>query len=203
MNISQYDAQPPLEVLGTEAVFKEHGGADFTVTRANVRNRHDGTLFSLHYASVKHGIPGAVCVVEHAGRLLLARHWRASIESWEWEFPRGMGKSGETPEQTAIRELQEETAITASVGQTHCLQHIHADAGVLKDDIAIVHITVPHGTFSENGNEDDWELASLTWFTFEEIDAMIANGDIIDGVTLAAYIVWHAAKRSTYHCPRD
>lgn len=203
MSMSRPDARPPFETLGTEIVFREQGGADFTVERAHVRSVRDDRSFSLHYASVKQGRTGAVCVVVHDGRLLLARHWRVAIASWEWEFPRGMGEPGETAEQTAVRELCEETTIDASVGQAQCLRHIHADAGVLKDDIAVVHITVPSGMVPDQGNEDDWELTSLTWFTTTDIDAMIADGDITDGVTLAAYTIWRAATARHGDSPHD
>ncbi|WEV74827.1 NUDIX domain-containing protein [Bifidobacterium sp. ESL0798] len=100
---------------------------------------------TLHFTSVKDDRPGAVCIVvlkaaEGSGIedcYLVARHWRASVGKWEWEFPRGMGEPGETVEETSVRELHEETGIAAKIGQVQVLQIIHADTGVLRDNIAV------------------------------------------------------------------
>ncbi|VWQ21508.1 hypothetical protein BIFLH277_01292 [Bifidobacterium longum subsp. longum] len=92
-----HDGEPPLKVLGKKVMYQEQGGADFAVTQVALEDVATGNHFAVHYASVKGARPGAVCVAERDGRVLLARHWRVSTESWEWEFPRGMGEPGETP----------------------------------------------------------------------------------------------------------
>lgn len=117
-------------------MYQEQGGADFAVTQVALEDVATGNHFAVHYASVKGARPGAVCVAERDGRVLLARHWRVSTESWEWEFPRGMGEPGETPEQTALREFHEETGLHADADSAAVLQRMHADTGVMKDSIA-------------------------------------------------------------------
>jgi ADP-ribose pyrophosphatase len=47
------------------------------------------------------------------GRLVVNLTFRHATRSWELELPRGSGKKGETLEQTAIRELKEETGLEA------------------------------------------------------------------------------------------
>lgn len=44
------------------------------------------------------------------GRVLLVRY-----RSGAWAFPKGHLEPGETPEQTAVREVREETGVTATV----------------------------------------------------------------------------------------
>ncbi|MFB9994856.1 NUDIX hydrolase [Deinococcus oregonensis] len=57
-------------------------------------------------------IPGAGGVVfDSLGRVLLVRY----RGSGAWAFPKGHVEPGETLEQTAVREVQEETGIRASV----------------------------------------------------------------------------------------
>lgn len=185
------DGEPPLEVLGTEVVYREQGGADFTVTQVALRDAATGNRFAVHYASVKGGRPGAVCVAICGGRILLARHWRIATESWEWEFPRGMGEPGESPEQTALREFHEETGLHAAPDAAVLLQYIHADTGVLKDSIAIVSLTVPDAT-PDDGS--DWELSDLTWCSVETLNRMIAAGAVVDGITIAAYAIWRLRR---------
>lgn len=200
------DPQPPLDVLGEREVFREQpGGADFAVTAADVRVRATGKPVTLHMASVKDGRAGAVCVVMHdigGERLyLLARHWRVSTGVWEWEFPRGMGEPEETAVRTAIRELREETGIIVHDSQVSILQTMHADTGVLRDNIAVARIVVGEDEIAGVAGIDgidgiggtDWELDNCRWLTAAQMRGLIAAGGIIDGITLAAFAVVECA----------
>jgi 8-oxo-dGTP pyrophosphatase MutT (NUDIX family) len=76
----------------------------------------DGTI--AHREVVLH--PGAVAVVAlHAeGRAVLVRQWRHAAGQALWEIPAGTrDHAGEEPEQTAKRELQEETGFRAASWQ--------------------------------------------------------------------------------------
>lgn len=55
---------------------------------------------------------GAV-VVDEAGRYLLVRH----ANGGHWDHPKGHPESGETPEETALREIREEGGIAAELIQ--------------------------------------------------------------------------------------
>jgi ADP-ribose pyrophosphatase len=168
--------------------------------------RSTGERITMHVASVKGERPGAVCVVimpndttgSHGAtedRYLLARHWRVSTRQWEWEFPRGMGEPGETPEQTAARELAEETAITVPKRSIEIVQSFHADTGVLRDSIAIAKITLDSADRPEDlrkPNGADWELEHPRWVTAAELTDAIANGAIVDGITLSAFAICQA-----------
>ncbi len=48
------------------------------------------------------------------GRALLLRQWRAAVGGWVLEAPAGRIEPGETPEEAAGRELEEETGYRAS-----------------------------------------------------------------------------------------
>lgn len=193
----------PFVVCEHEKIYQEDGGAHFALWRDSVKDMRTHRQFHLHYAEVTDGRSGAVCIVERGGRLLLAQHWRESVGEWLWEFPRGMGVLGETAEQTALRELAEETGLHAHESQVEILQYMHADAGVIRDNVAIASIRL-NGEDTEssadsgsdaNGilpviGEKDNELENIQWKTEQEIDAMIARGTIQDGITLASYMVW-------------
>lgn len=196
-------SEPPLREIGRRQVFREQGGADFTVTAVDMQVKATGEHMTLHMASVKGDRPGAVCVVIlHQGddeRYLIARHWRTAIDQWSWEFPRGMGEASESLVQTAARELKEETGIEVSTEQVRPLQIIHADGGVLRDNIGIAQIDLAAPEECEQAlaavpqkagvKGTDWELTDLRWVSAQELRAAIADSHIIDAITISAFTI--------------
>ena len=61
--------------------------------------------------------PGSVVVVPHLpdGRLILVRQYRHAVQESLWELVAGGMEPGETPRQSARRELQEEAGYRARV----------------------------------------------------------------------------------------
>lgn len=56
-------------------------------------------------------------VITENGRVLLARRKPGGAMGGRWEFPGGKIEPGETPEQSLERELREELAIHARIGE--------------------------------------------------------------------------------------
>ena len=202
-NADELGSTSPLQEIRRRKVFEEAGGADFTVTAVDVKVRDTGADMTLHVASVKQGQPGVICVavVEQGGEdfYLIARHWRVAVEDWLWEFPRGMGEQGEDPQTTAIRELHEETGLWAQPDAVHQLHRLHADAGVLQDDVRVMEIrlddvsSIPVVDSVNQGG--DWELEDLHWLRSADITNMIRDGRLIDGPTIAAFSIREIDKR--------
>lgn len=209
------DGEPPLLVDGFCTVFQEQGGADFKVEALSARVRATGDALTLHVASVRNAQTGAVCLAVRrccgvvdvgsveAEQFLLARHWRASLNAWCWELPRGMGAPGERAVETAIRELREEVGIAVSPDCVHIVQHMHADSGVLRDDIAVAMMLVDDVAADDYAlcervagvdDANDWELRNAFWVDSRIVLKMIASGEITDGITLAALGVYGARQ---------
>ena len=64
--------------------------------------------------SAKIVLVAACALVDVDGRVLLAQRPKGKPMAGLWEFPGGKVEDGERPEQTLIRELKEELAITVS-----------------------------------------------------------------------------------------
>src|SRR6202167_5120892 len=62
---------------------------------------------------VRHPGAAAVVAVDDAGRVCLVRQYRHGIADFLWEIPAGKLDKGEAPEVCAVRELAEETGVTA------------------------------------------------------------------------------------------
>ncbi|MBO4632873.1 MAG: NUDIX hydrolase [Lentisphaeria bacterium] len=55
------------------------------------------------------GAVAIICTLVPSGRLVLVRQYRPPADNMVIEFPAGLVNPGETPEETAVRELREET----------------------------------------------------------------------------------------------
>lgn len=76
----------------------------------------------------------AAAITDARGRLLLARRGDGRDLAGLWEFPGGKREPGETPEDTLIRELQEELGITVQVGAPIMrVPHLYPDKSLLLD----------------------------------------------------------------------
>lgn len=189
------DDKPPLILEGKQKnIFKDKESADFTVNCQDVIVRKNNKKLRMYSISTADEITGAVCVVsrmfETCNKYLLARHWRVGTKKWHWEFPRGMGIKGESPEETALREMREETGLK-NYSHVNILQKIYADTGIICGDIAVADIPISCSANEENKeNETDWELSNLCWFSSDEITNMIKNNEIDDGITLSAWCIY-------------
>ncbi|PWG66694.1 NUDIX hydrolase [Bifidobacterium callitrichidarum] len=150
-----------------------------SVWKQNIRA--DGRDFLYHYAGFATSVPGVVIVpINDHGETLLAWHYRPANHTWSLELPRGAGEESETPEKTAQRELMEETGL-----EPHRLVEIgriHADGGILQDDVRIVvaYDCVPVS------NTVDFELKHPVWCSRNEINRLRSGGLIDCALTLSA-----------------
>jgi ADP-ribose pyrophosphatase len=60
------------------------------------------------------GQHAAVIVATVKGRIIVTREYRVPLRGYEWGFPAGLIDQNETPTQTAVRELKEETGYKVS-----------------------------------------------------------------------------------------
>jgi 8-oxo-dGTP diphosphatase len=113
--------------------------------------------------------PGiAAAIVTDAGRVLMVRR-RVSEGQLSWQFPAGEIEPGETPEQAAVRETQEETGLIVKAAEL-LGERVHPKTGrrmsytaceVLSGTAAVV---------------DTDELDALAWITRDEIPEYVPYG---------------------------
>lgn len=169
------------ERVGSERVF---AGKLLDVRRDTVR-LPDGQPATREY--IVH--PGAVLIVPMTddGRVVVERQFRYPLNAVLIEFPAGKRDPGETPLETAKRELREETGYAATAW-TH---------------LGTVHMTVSYSTeaielYLAQGLEqlgaalDHGEFLEIEIWTFDDVLAAADRGEISDVKTIAAL---HAIER--------
>jgi 8-oxo-dGTP diphosphatase len=105
-------------------------------------------------------------VIDQAGRVLL-RQPTGLHKTRLWTFAKGRSEPGETPEQTALREVREETGV---VGRIVSRLQV-ADTPDFRDDFFLMSVV-------EDTRQFDAETAVVVWATQEEAEELIGmTGD--------------------------
>jgi 8-oxo-dGTP pyrophosphatase MutT (NUDIX family) len=92
-----------------------------------------------------------------------------------WSLPKGHIEEGETPEQAAVREVQEETGIESEIAKELGVINFWFMAGGNR-----IHKTVHHYLFKETGGKLAPQLAEVDdvgWFPLNEIVELLAYPD--------------------------
>jgi ADP-ribose pyrophosphatase YjhB (NUDIX family) len=104
---------------------------------------------------------------------LIARHDRRG--RLVWSLPKGHLELDETPEEAAVREVEEETGIRG-----HVLGHLGTIDFWFVAEQRRVHKTVHHYLLEAEGGElsdDDIEVVEVAWVPLDEVPARLAYAD--------------------------
>ena len=112
--------------------------------------------------------PVSVAIITDGGKVLMARR-RASEGEISWVFPGGAIEAGESPEQAAVREVDEETGL--KVESVRVLgDRVHPKSKVPMHYVA-VRLVGGEATVA-----DDEELDAVAWITHAEITDYVPYG---------------------------
>jgi 8-oxo-dGTP pyrophosphatase MutT (NUDIX family) len=129
-------------------------------------------------------LEAAGCVVHDPDRgvLLLWRH-RFITDTWGWEIPAGAVDDGETPDEAAAREVQEETG-----WQPGPLEHLvsYQPSNGLSDQR--FHVFLARGAKHVGDPIDVGEAERIEWRSPSDVRADIARNKMPDGLSLTALL---------------
>jgi ADP-ribose pyrophosphatase len=130
--------------------------------------------------------PGAVCVVplRQDGQVLMVRQFRSGAGRPLLEVPAGLLGPGETPEQCAARELEEETGYRA--GKLRLLCTFFLTPGYSSERMFAFLATDLTEAWA---NPDDTENLELVPVPLSDLERMLRMGELEDAKTVAALLM--------------
>ena len=129
---------------------------------------------------------GSVVVVPHLpdGRLILVRQYRHAVRESLWELVAGGMERGETPRQSARRELIEEAGYLARVLKPRL--EFYPSPGILSEKM---HLVEAWDLTPSQGQPDADERIETGFFTIDKVMNMVKGGEIRDGKTLVGILL--------------
>ena len=130
-------------------------------------------------AIVRH--PPSVVLVPIAddGRVVLIRQYRASVSRELWEIPAGSVDEGETPDQAAARECEEEIGLAP--GRIERVRGLFPTPGFCDEELIFYRVSQPRPPAADPPRKpDDDEDIQSQLVTIEEARSMVERGEIID-----------------------
>ncbi|MDR1990650.1 MAG: NUDIX hydrolase [Acidobacteriaceae bacterium] len=145
---------------------------EVTTTRSPSGRTHETAI-------VRHMPAVVILPITDAGRVVLIRQFRPSVNEELWEVPAGSLKDGEEPEEGARRECEEETGLVP--GQLVRLCAHYPAPGFCDERLIFYKATAltPASPDSTRHPDDDEEI-EVREVTVAEAKSMVARGEIKD-----------------------
>jgi ADP-ribose pyrophosphatase len=118
------------------------------------------------------------------GRVVLVRQYRYAVDAFVWELPAGRRDPGETPEEGARRELEEEVGLRAAALEP--LLTFWTTPGFCDE---VMHLFRATGLTAVPPRPEADEKIEHATFTVEEVMTMGRRGEIREGKTLVALLL--------------
>lgn len=141
---------------------------------------------------VVHRFGGSCVLAENSeGQIAFVRQFRYPYGKVLLEIPAGKLDPGETPEQCAVRELEEETGLRAK--KWISLGEMYPSVGYLNETI---HLFAARELEQSAQKLDEGEFLQLEWLDFSKAMEMVMEGKIPDAKTQLALLKYAQLKNT-------
>lgn len=129
------------------------------------------------------GRGGVIVICRKGDKILVQREYSYPVDEILWQFPGGKIEADETPEQTATRELAEESGIKAE--NAKCIGWFYPDNR--RTNARLFVVECDYVTDDEKARPDDTEFIESEWIENGQISQMIRRGEVRNYAMLAAW----------------
>lgn len=148
-----------------------------------------------NYDILKNHDAVSVFLLNEYEEVLLVRQYRPALMMETMEIPAGvLDKEGESAEQCAAREVQEESGITIDSGSLKKTLQYKPMMGLSNSTMSIFTGRVKKDKTSINSKLEDDEVTEAFWMPMESLRLNIEEGKIFDSKTLMAYYYYVSSK---------
>jgi ADP-ribose pyrophosphatase len=147
---------------------------DLSLSRFQSEAKGEVTIEIVHH----NGGAGALPVFED-GTIALVRQWRYPSGKYSLEISAGRTEPGQSPEETAARELEEEMGLRAR--ELHKLADFLVAPGYCEERI---HVYLARGITESSQNLDDDEEIEVVRMSVSEALGLVRSGEIDDAKTI-------------------
>ena len=182
--------ESPYQTLSREYLWKSQW-YHLRQDRIRTPDGNEGT-----YTLVEH--PGAVWVVPLTpeGEIVLEWQYRYAVQDWCWEVPAGGLLPGDTPEERARQELQEE--IGGRAGDLHYIGRFYTMNGIGTE---VAHVFLATGVTLGAPSREPTEIMEVHRVPAAEALRMARSGEISDGPSALA-LLWCESLLKNNHLSR-
>lgn len=162
------------------------------MNQVEIRNiqiqNHDSKREIVHHPSAV-----AIIALSDDNQIYLVKQYRSVIEDFVYEIPAGKidERDGGDPKAAAIRELNEEIRIKAN--DLTEIASYYPTIGWATEK-CFVYLAKNLTPVEVDLERDAGESLDIITVSFEELEAIYHNGQLIDGKTLLAYYWWSANR---------
>jgi 8-oxo-dGTP pyrophosphatase MutT (NUDIX family) len=186
--VKDHDSINPWRAIGSRSVYDN----PWIAVREDQVIRPDGSPGIYGVVHFKNRAIG-VLPVEEDGSIWLVGQYRYPLDRYSWEIPEGGGPQVESPEDTARRELREETGLSARtwefLGEVHLSNSVSDEQGLL--------FRASDLTPGESEPEIT-ERLTVRKVSWNEAWSLLKNGEITDSLSVIA-LLHEAVRRSARH----
>jgi len=126
----------------------------------------------------------AALAMHDDGSVTLVRQYRYAVDAFVWELPAGRRDPGETPDEGARRELEEEVGLRAR--RLELLSELWTTPGFCDERLHLFRATELESVPARPEPDERIEIAR---FPLSEAEALIRRGEIRDAKTLVALLL--------------
>jgi ADP-ribose pyrophosphatase len=154
---------------------------NFEVNRLRLPNKSEG-----EWECIRHPGGALAVPVTPDGRLALVRQYRFAAQGRLLEFPAGTVETGESPEFTIEREIQEEVGYRAATWKK--LGEFFLAPGY-SDEIIYAFLATDLEKLELPLEQDEDEDIEVVLMTPAEVEQAIYSGDMTDGKSIASFML--------------